>query len=157
MNLGRRPVSIVVAVLAAVAVYLAGTTAGVDLVVPRTLGDLDTTQTMPFGVVVAVATLAGLAGWGVAFLLERYTRMARDLWLFSSFLVFLASIVPVFMLGQVGADFFWQISLHLVFAAALVAGFWPTFDDRVIRSLPAPSPDSDEDSEGKAGEDDSEE
>lgn len=130
MNLGRRPLTVIVAVVATVAVFLLASALDADLRVPLEFGNMDETQPMPFGVVVAITTVLGLLAWALATVLERATKNARGVWTLVAAFLALGSIPAVFQLGLEGSALVWQILLHLVFGGILIAGFWPTFSGR---------------------------
>ncbi|OKI69648.1 DUF6069 family protein [Micromonospora sp. CB01531] len=111
----------VLAVLAATAATLvvwavAVPVAGVDLVA-RT-GGTDQSVTP---VVVGVATLlAGLAGWALLALLERFTTRARTVWLGVAVVVLLVSLLGPLGGGVGTAATVTLVAMHLVAAGVLV-------------------------------------
>ncbi|GAA3777108.1 DUF6069 family protein [Micromonospora maritima] len=74
-------------------------------------------------VAVAVSTLlAGLAGWAVLALLERFTGRARTIWTVIAVLVLLVSLLGPVGAGAGRAATVTLVALHLVAAAVLVPG-----------------------------------
>jgi predicted permease len=127
MKLSRRPLTIFVAVVATVVVYLMGTSLGAAFKVPAQLGNMDETRALTIGVVVAITTILGFLAWALATVLERATKNARGVWTVVALFLTLGSLPAVFQLGLEGSAVFWQILLHVVFGGLLIAGFWPTF------------------------------
>jgi hypothetical protein len=73
------------------------------------------------GAVALTAILAGLAGWGLLALLERFTSRPRPLWIGIAIAVFLVSLLGPF--GGINAAAIGSLSsLHAVVAAALIVG-----------------------------------
>lgn len=117
---GRRRVR-ALAVLAATAATLAVWAtavplAGVDLVA-RSGG---TEQTVTPAAVGVSTVVAGLAGWALLALLERFTALARAVWTGSAVVVLLVSLLGP-LGGAVGtAATLTLVAMHLVAAAVLV-------------------------------------
>jgi hypothetical protein len=114
----RRTITIAVAAAATGLAWLLGRFAHVDYVVGTPLGARQITLALT---VVATAA-AGLAGWVVFALLERYTTYARQVWTPLTLVVLGLSIVPVFMTP---ADLGSQLALsalHCVAGAILIPG-----------------------------------
>jgi hypothetical protein len=109
--------AVLAAPAATLAVWVAAVPgAGVDLVV-RNGG---TEQSVTAVAVVVSTLLAGLAGWALLALLERFTARARSVWTGAAALVLLLSL-----LGPVGGGVgtgatLTLVALHLVAAAVLV-------------------------------------
>lgn len=126
--MSRRIFAIVFSIVATVAAFFLAKAAGADLLVPAELGgDMTNTQEMPVAAVVIFTAAMGLLAWGLAVVLERFTSRARLIWLIIALVVVIGSFASMFQLGIGGTDAVWQGSLHLVFAAILITGFWGTF------------------------------
>lgn len=110
---------IVVIAMAAAAngvAWLLGRLAHVDYVVDTPLA----TREITLALTVVATAAAGIAGWGVIALLERYTASPRGIWVTVTLLVLVLSIVPVF---RTAADLPTQLmltALHCVAAAVLI-------------------------------------
>ena len=119
---GRRGLTVTVAVLAALAVWAIATGGlGLDLVVePGT----SSAQTVGAMAVLVTSLAAGLAGWGILALLERYAAArALRVWQVGAVLAFLVSLVPILTPGTTdGATRACLLLLHGVVAAAVVIG-----------------------------------
>jgi hypothetical protein len=113
----RRGLAVLMATGVAVAVwFVAAVLGGVDLTVRRGAG----TDTVTLAAVVGAAVLAGLAGWALLAVLERFTRRPRRIWTVVAVTVFALS-----MLGPIGSaegplTMFVLGTLHAGVAAALV-------------------------------------
>jgi hypothetical protein len=114
-----RPGRIVAIGIAAAATglgWLLGRSAHVDYVVDTPIGTRQIT--LPLTIVATVA--AGLAGWVVVALLERYTSSARVVWIALTIAVLVLSIVPVFLTtANLGTQLMLS-ALHCVAAAVLI-------------------------------------
>ncbi len=127
--MSTRLLVILAAVIGTVLTFYLASLFGADLVVPEEFGDMSVTMEMPVGVVVGFTFVIGLVAWALATILERATANARNIWIFLAVVVLAGSIPGVFQLGLEGADLVWQIVLHVVFGAILIAGFVGTFAD----------------------------
>jgi hypothetical protein len=119
---GRRGLTVAVAVLAALTVWAIATGGlGLDLVVePGT----SSAQTVGAMAVIVTSLAAGLAGWGVLALLERYAAArALRVWQVGAVLAFLVSLFPILAPGTTdGATRTCLFLLHGVVTAAVVTG-----------------------------------
>lgn len=119
---GRRGLTVAVATLAALTVW-AIATGGLDLdlvVGPGT----SSAQTVGAVAVIVTSLAAGLAGWGVLALLERYAAArALRIWQVGAVLAFLVSLVPILAPGTTdGATRTCLFLLHAVVTSAVVIG-----------------------------------
>ncbi len=113
---GGRATWIAVAATATALAWLAGRLAHVDYVVDTPFG----TRQITLALSVAATVVAGIAGWAVIAVLERYTASPRGIWVTLTLVVLVLSIVPVF---RATANLPTQIMLsvlHCVAAAVLV-------------------------------------
>lgn len=113
-----RALTVVVAAVAAFAVWLvAGPVAGVDFTVTR---DGKATE-VGAAQVLGIAAAAGLLGWGLLALLERFTDRAGRIWTVVAVVVLLASFVMPFNSGAIDTAAKWVLlSLHLTVGAVLI-------------------------------------
>ncbi len=125
--MSKRLLVILAAVIGTVATFYLASLLGADLVVPEEFGDMSVTMEMPVGVVVGFTFVIGLVAWALATILERATSNARNIWTFLAVVALAGSIPGVYQLGLEGADLVWQVLLHVVFGAILIAGFYGTF------------------------------
>jgi hypothetical protein len=117
----RRLLGVLAAAAAAGTVWaVAVPVLGADLAVAQSPGGPVGARTVGFGAVVGSALLAGVAGWAVLGLLERWTAHGSRIWRGIAVTVALVSLAsPLTMTG--GADAAVTLSvLHLVVAAVLV-------------------------------------
>ncbi len=95
---------------------------GVDLAVRQG----GATQHVGPGSVAVASVVAGLAGWGLLALLERFTRRPRRIWTIVAVVTLLLSLV-LGPLGGIGtAAMATLAALHVVVAASLLIGLGPT-------------------------------
>ncbi|MET8908682.1 DUF6069 family protein [Micromonospora sp. NPDC004551] len=113
----ERALAVLAAAAATLTVWVAAVpVAGVDLVA-RNGG----TEQSVTAVAVGVSTvLAGLAGWALLALLERFTTRARAVWTAAAGLVLLLSLLGPLGGGVGGAATLTLVALHLTAAAVLV-------------------------------------
>lgn len=84
-------------------------------------GDTQRPATVPVGLALAVAVLAGLAGWGVAELLARRAARPRRTWLAISLAVVVLSLSgPLTGHGVTTGDRIALVCMHLAVAVVLV-------------------------------------
>lgn len=108
-----RVVAIAIAAAATGLAWLLGRWAHVDYVVDTPIGNRQITLALT-----VVATLAaGLVGWGVIALLERYTSSPRAVWVALTLVVLVLSIVPVFRTTATLGTQLMLTALHCVAAA----------------------------------------
>jgi predicted alpha/beta hydrolase len=114
-----RPLIVIAIAAAATALaWIAGRTAHVNYLVGSPFG----TRQITLALTVAATAVAGLVGWGVLALLERYTSRARGVWIVLAVAVVCLSIAPVF---ATPADLDTRLALsalHCVAAAVLIPG-----------------------------------
>jgi hypothetical protein len=111
-----RVVTIAIAATATGLAWLLGRLAHVDYIVDTPIG----TRTISLGLTVVATVAAGLAGWVVIALLERYTSSPRRLWIALTLVVLVASIVPVFRTTASLGTQYMLTALHCVAAAVLI-------------------------------------
>jgi hypothetical protein len=113
-----RLLALVGAAAAALAVWaLADPLAGVDLTV-RTGGD--GTQQIGSGEVVLVSLLAGLAGWALLDLLERFTARAREIWTLTALVVLVLSLFGPLGAAVTASAAVVLAGMHLAVGAVLI-------------------------------------
>ncbi|WP_433280405.1 DUF6069 family protein [Micromonospora sp. CA-244673] len=112
-----RSLAVLATTAATLAVWVAAVpVAGVDLAVRNGGTEQDVTA-----VAVGASTLlAGLAGWALLALLERFTARARAVWTGAAALVLLLSLLGPLGGGVGAAATLTLVALHLVAAAVLV-------------------------------------
>jgi hypothetical protein len=113
-----RVVAIAIAAAATGLAWLLGRLAHVDYIVDTPIGARQITLALT---IVATAA-AGIAGWIVIALLERYTSSPRGIWIALTVFVLVLSIVPVFgTTANLGTQLMLSL-LHCVAAAVLIPG-----------------------------------
>ncbi|MET8044073.1 DUF6069 family protein [Micromonospora sp. NPDC005215] len=115
----RRALGVVVAVVAALAIWAIGALAGVDYTVEspgQPAIDLGA------GAIVVVALGAALLGWATLALLERFApRVARPVWISLAVVVTLVSLVPLLGVEATGGAKATLGATHLAVALPLIA------------------------------------
>lgn len=112
-----RLLALVGAAAAALAVWaLADPLAGVDLTVSTGGG----TQEIGSGTVVLVSLLAGLAGWALLDLLERFTAHAREIWTATALVVLVVSLLGPLGAAASAAATVALAGMHLAVGAVLI-------------------------------------
>ncbi|MGI5175002.1 DUF6069 family protein [Dactylosporangium sp. CA-152071] len=116
-----RPLAIVGAAVLALIVYFIARSAAGDLVVKSGGSE----QTVSAVAVVATVVIAGLLGWGLLALLERFTAKGRTIWT-----VVAAVFLLLSLLGPLGGtDAGTKVSLallHLLVGAVIITAFTRT-------------------------------
>ncbi|MEW2332639.1 DUF6069 family protein [Micromonospora chersina] len=113
-----RALAVLAATAATLAVWAAAVpVAGVDLAVR---GGAGTEQSVTPAAVAVSTLLAGLAGWALLALLERFTARARAVWTGAAGLVLLLSLLGPLTGGVGAAATLTLVALHLAAAAVLV-------------------------------------
>jgi hypothetical protein len=118
----RRRLLAVISTVAAVALIwsLVTLAAGFDLRAPAMDGR-SSAAPIGLGPVVAVSTLAALAGWALLAVFERRTRRARTWWLVAALVALAISLTgPMSGTGVTGADRSLLMLLHAVVAVVLI-------------------------------------
>ena len=118
-NARWRPGRVVVIAIAATTTGLAwlfGRRAHVDYIVDTPIG----TREITLALTIVATVAAGLAGWAVIALLERYTSSARGAWIALTLAVLVLSIVPVFWTTANLGTQLMLTALHCVAAAVLI-------------------------------------
>ena len=111
-----RVVTIAIAATATGLAWLLGRLAHVDYIVDTPIG----ARAITLALTIVATGAAGLAGWVVIALLERYTSSPRRVWIALTLVVLMLSIVPVF---RTTANLDTQImltALHCVAAGVLI-------------------------------------
>jgi Family of unknown function (DUF6069) len=111
-----RVVVIAMAAAANGVAWLLGRLAHVDYIVDTPLG----TRQITLALTVVATAVAGVAGWGVIALLERYTASPSGIWIALTLLVLVLSIVPVFQTTANPPTQLMLTALHCVAAAVLI-------------------------------------
>jgi hypothetical protein len=117
----RRTTRAAAAGLAAVGALLVWVVAdplfGVDFSVTRS----GTTTVVGPGLILFMALAASLVGWAYLALLERFTALARRVWVITAAVVLLLSLVMPFNSGEISTGAQWSLLLmHLVVGAVLI-------------------------------------
>ena len=111
-----RIVAIAIAATATGLAWLLGRLAHVDYIVDTPIG----TRKITLALTVVATVAAGLAGWVVIALLERYTSSPRGVWIALTLVVLVVSIVPVFWTTANLDTQLMLTALHCVAAAVLI-------------------------------------
>jgi peptidoglycan/LPS O-acetylase OafA/YrhL len=111
-----RVVAIAIAATATGLAWLLGRLAHVDYVVDTPIG----TRTITLALTIVATVVAGLAGWVVIALLERYNSSPRRVWIALTLVVLALSIVPVFRTTANLGTQLMLTALHCVAAAVLI-------------------------------------
>jgi Family of unknown function (DUF6069) len=111
-----RVVTIAIAAAATGLVWLLGRLAHVDYIVDTPAG----TREINLALTIVATVAAGIVGWIVIALLERYTSNARAVWVALGLVVVVLSIVPVFRTTANPGTQLMLSALHCVAAAVLI-------------------------------------
>jgi hypothetical protein len=111
-----RVVAIAIAATATGLAWLLGRLAHVDYIVDTPIG----TRKITLALTIVATVAAGIAGWVVIALLERYTASPRGLWVALTLVVLVLSIVPVFRTTANLGTQLMLTALHCVAAAVLI-------------------------------------
>jgi thiamine transporter ThiT len=111
-----RVVAIAIAATATGLAWLLGRLAHVDYVVDTPIG----TRTITLALTIVATVVAGLAGWVVIALLERYISSPRRVWIALTLVVLALSIAPVFRTTANLGTQLMLTALHCVAAAVLI-------------------------------------
>jgi hypothetical protein len=111
-----RVVAIAIAATATGLAWLLGRLAHVDYIVDTPIG----TRTITLALTIVATVVAGLAGWVVIALLERYTSSPRRVWIALTLVVLALSIAPVFRTTANLGTQLMLTALHCVAAAVLI-------------------------------------
>jgi hypothetical protein len=111
-----RIVAIAIAATATGLAWLLGRLAHVDYIVDTPIG----TRKITLALTVVATVAAGIAGWVVIALLERYTSSPRGVWIALTLVVLVVSIVPVFWTAANLDTQLMLTALHCVAAAVLI-------------------------------------
>jgi hypothetical protein len=112
----RRVVAIATAATATGLAWLLGRLAHVDYIVDTPIG----TRTITLALTIVATVAAGMAGWAVIALLERYTTSPRGVWMVLTLVVLVLSVVPVFRTTANLGTQLMLTALHCVAAAVLI-------------------------------------
>jgi peptidoglycan/LPS O-acetylase OafA/YrhL len=108
--------AIAIAAAATGLAWLAGRLAHVDYIADTPIG----TRQITLGLSVGATVAAGIAGWAVIAVLERYTASPRTMWIALTLVVLVLSIVPVFLTTANLPTQLMLSVLHCVAAAVLI-------------------------------------
>ena len=111
-----RIVAIAIAAAATGLAWFLGRLAHVDYIVDTPIG----TRKITLALTVVATVAAGIAGWVVIALLERYTSSPRGVWIALTLVVLVVSIVPVFWTTANLDTQLMLTALHCVAAAVLI-------------------------------------
>jgi Family of unknown function (DUF6069) len=111
-----RVVAIMIAATATGLAWLLGRMAHVDYIVDTPIG----TREITLALTIVATVAAGIAGWVVIALLERYASSPRGVWIALTLLVLVVSIVPVFWTTANPGTQLMLTALHCVAAAVLI-------------------------------------
>jgi hypothetical protein len=114
----RRAAAVAAAAIANGIAWTVGHLAHAGYVLGTPVGD----RQIGLSVTVAATTAAGLAGWGLLVLFERYTSRPQTLWTTVAVAVLGVSIVPIFVLPADTATRVALTGLHCLAAAILIPG-----------------------------------
>jgi ABC-type uncharacterized transport system permease subunit len=117
-----RPLAVLAAVLAVVAVWVVATRLfGVELRAPSENGSPG--PSIGVGTAALEAAVAALAGWGLLALLERLTARARPIWVVVAIVALLLSLTgPLGGSGVSAANRAVLVLMHFTVAAVLIPG-----------------------------------
>ena len=108
--------AIAIAATATGLAWLLGRLAHVDYIVDTPIG----TRKITLALTVVATVAAGIAGWVVIALLERYTSSPRGVWIALTLVLLVVSIVPVFWTTANLDTQLMLTALHCVAAAVLI-------------------------------------
>jgi peptidoglycan/LPS O-acetylase OafA/YrhL len=111
-----RVVTIAIAAAATGLAWILGRLAHVDYIADTPFGSRQITLALTIVATVA----AGIAGWAMIAVLERYTLSPRTIWIALTLLVLVLSIVPVFLTTANLGTQLMLTALHCVAAAVLI-------------------------------------
>jgi len=111
-----RIVAIAIAATATGLTWLLGWLVHVDYVVDTPIG----TRKITLALTIVATVAAGIAGWVVIALLERYTSSPRGVWIALTLAVLVLSVVPVFRTTANLGTQLMLTALHCVAAAVLI-------------------------------------
>jgi Family of unknown function (DUF6069) len=132
----RRLGTVVLAPVAALAAWGVARLLGVELEVSS--GD----GTVGAGDVVSAAVAGALAGWVVAWVLERHSRSPRAWWAFAGSTALAVSMIGPSWLAD-GGTAVALMALHLVVAVVVIGGFVSTLPPRRLDARATPLPGGD--------------
>ncbi|WP_405433462.1 DUF6069 family protein [Micromonospora sp. NBC_00617] len=119
LRVRHRSIALLVAVLAAVAVWSGATLAGAQLTVDQGAGPQDVTVLA----VIMNSGLAALLGWGLLAVLERLSARATTIWTGIAVAVLVLSLVPVLLVDASAGTRWALVLMHLVVGAIVILGF----------------------------------
>jgi hypothetical protein len=111
-----RVVAIAIAATATGLAWLLGRMAHIDYIVDTPIG----TREITLALTVVATVAAGIAGWVVIVLLERYTSSPRGVWIALTLVALVVSLVPVFWTTANLGTQLMLTALHCVAAAVLI-------------------------------------
>lgn len=112
----RRVVAIAIATAATGLAWILGRLAHVDYIADTPTG----TRQITLALTIVATVAAGMAGWVVIALLERYSSSARAVWIALTLVVLVLSIVPIFWTAATLSTQLMLTALHCVAAAVLI-------------------------------------
>ncbi|MER5494716.1 DUF6069 family protein [Streptomyces sp. NPDC002454] len=114
----HRLIALAVAGIAAAATWLIGNAVGAEL----TVNQNGVTEITLVGALVSTL-MAGLAGWGLLALLERFTARARKAWTYCASAVLLLSLLPTVFADATTGTRLTLTAMHLVVGAVLIPAY----------------------------------
>jgi Family of unknown function (DUF6069) len=123
-----RVVAIAIASTATGLAWLLGRLAHVDYIVDTPIG----ARKITLALTIVATVAAGIAGWVVIALLERYTSSPRGVWIALTLVVLVLSIVPVFRTTANLGTQLMLTALHCVAAVVLIPAL-PQWHTTAIR------------------------
>ncbi|MEU3301219.1 DUF6069 family protein [Streptomyces sp. NPDC006678] len=114
----NRLIALVAAAAAAAAAWAIGNAAGAEL----TVNQNGVTEITLAGAVVSTL-MAGLAGWGLLALLERFTARGRTIWTYVAGTVLLLSLLPTLLADATTGTRATLTAMHLMVGAVLIPSF----------------------------------
>jgi uncharacterized protein DUF6069 len=113
---GSRAGVVAIAAAATGLAWILGRLARVDYIADTPTG----TRQITLALTVVATVAAGMAGWVVIALLERYTSSPRRVWIALTLVVLVVSIVPIFWTAATLSTQLMLAALHCVAAAVLI-------------------------------------
>ncbi|MCK9929746.1 DUF6069 family protein [Frankia sp. Mgl5] len=123
-NLRLRAVGVGAAVVAAAIVWAIAKAADVEFLVKQGEGNAPTE--VGLGIVIVMALVAALLGWGVLILLERFLSRGTAIWTGLAVLVLLLSFAPVLSADATTGTKLSLVIMHVVVAASVIPLFHQT-------------------------------
>ncbi|MEU8685514.1 DUF6069 family protein [Streptomyces sp. NPDC048611] len=114
----NRLIGLTAAAVVAAATWAIGNAAGAELTVKQN----GVTEITLAGAIVSTL-MAGLAGWGLLALLERFTARGRQIWTYVACAVLLLSLLPTLLADATIGTRLTLTAMHLMVGAVLIPSF----------------------------------